>query len=486
MTDPVQPSPSSRLRYTYKTPPFSHQKKALKKLLDLRGRAGLLMEMSTGKTKVAIDWAGIGFYNTGTKRVLVVAPLSVLGVWPPQIRQHSGAPARIFRLTGSTTHKIWMLRRIIKAPSDELLTYIIINYESLWRENDKGTSVESLLVRWKPDLIVFDESHRIKNHSSKQSKSAYRIGTASREVLVLTGTPITKAPLDVFGQFRAMNQKVFGTNWFAFKFTYGVWGGWGKYQLKGYRNLQTLIHKIRSNSYIIKKDQCLTLPPKLYQTVPVQFSDRERELYNKMAKEAIIEIEETHATAAIVIVKMLRLRQITSGFVKDVEGKIQVFGHSKLNTCMDLLDDLLEEEHKVVIFVEFINDIKRISEKLTARKVHHGILSGSVDPEKRDSLRDEFQTDPRMKVFIAQVQTGSEGIELFAADMVIYYSLSHNALHYWQSQDRVHRTGQTKKVTYYHLVVPKSVDETVLSALKAKKNVAEFVLHKPRRLLGLI
>src|SRR5258706_11843027 len=102
-----------KLRYTYKTPPFSHQKRALKKVLDLQGRAGLLMEMGTGKTKVAIDWAGIGFYNSGTLRVVVVAPLSVLGVWTRQIKQHSGAPARIFRLTGSSEAKISLLRRVM-------------------------------------------------------------------------------------------------------------------------------------------------------------------------------------------------------------------------------------------------------------------------------------------------------------------------------------------------------------------------------------
>jgi SNF2 family DNA or RNA helicase len=283
-----------------------------------------------------------------------------------------------------------------------------------------------------------------------------------------------------------MNTQVFGTNWYAFKFNFGVWGGWGRHQLKGYRHLNELIGKIRDNSFIIKKEQCMDLPPKLYETVPVQLSDHERELYNKMAKEAIIEIEETHATAAIVIVKMLRLRQMTSGFVKDIEGNIRVFGDSKLSTCMDLLDDLLEEDHKVVIFVEFLNDIKRIKEKLDARKIHYGILSGSVPPETRDSLIDEFQTNPEMQVFVAQLQTGSEGIELFAADVAIYYSLNHNALYYWQSQDRIHRRGQTKKVTYYHLVVPHSVDQAVLTALKAKQNVAEFVLHKPQRLLGLI
>lgn len=446
------------------------------------------MEMSTGKTKVALDWAGIGFHNTGTRRVVVVAPLSVLGVWPRQIRQHlqtAATPVRIFRIPSTTSNRrVQMLKRITTVRDDNVLTFIIINYEALWRENDRGTSVQALLSRWKPDLIIFDESHRIKNSTSRQSKAAWKIAMASRERLLLTGTSISKSPLDVFGQFRAANSEVFGTNWYKFRAEYGVYSQFIKYKLKGYRNLPDLIGKVRRNAYIIKREQCLDLPPKLFETVPVQLSEVEKNYYNQMVREAIIEIEGTHATAAIVLAKALRLRQITSGFVKDVDKNIRVFGNSKLNVCMDLLDDLVEEDHKVVVYFEFLNDIKRVSEQLGKRKVRHHILSGSVPPEKRDSLMADFQRNPNTMVFLAQIQTGSEGIELYAADTVIYYSLTHNAVHYWQSQDRVNRLGQTaSKVMYYHLAAPKSIDEVMIKAHENRLDVANTILHKPRKLL---
>jgi SNF2 family DNA or RNA helicase len=472
----------SRLRYTYKTEPFAHQKRALKKLVLLKGQAGLLMEMGTGKTKVAIDWAGIGFYNFDVRRVLVVAPLSVLGVWPRQIRQHSGAPARVFRLTGSTDRRVQMLKRITNAPSDELLTYIIINYEGIWRETDEG-SIRDLLVRWKPDLVIWDECHRLKSPTSKQSRAAYVISQSARYRLGLTGTHITKSPLDVFGQFRSINDKVFGSNWYHFRNTYGVWGGFGKFQLRGYRHLRTLITRVRANSFRVKKEDCLDLPEKLFQTVPVTLSEKAEKLYREMAKQMIIEIEDTHATAAIILVKLLRLSQITSGFVKDIDGNIKVFDESKLNTCMDLVDDLLEEDHKVVIFVRFRQDIERIKDKLLARKVQHAILSGSVPVAKRDSLVARFQSDPDLKVFIAQVQAGSLGIDLTAADTAIFYSLDYNAANYWQAQDRIHRIGQTRKVTYYHMVVPRSIDQIVLQTLKEKGDLAQTIIHTPRKLL---
>lgn len=479
-------TPTPKLRYRFKTEPFRHQKRALEKIRKLDGKAGLFMEMGTGKTKVAIDWAGIGFYNRGLTKVLVVAPLSVLGVWPRQIRQHLHAPRSVYRLEGPTTRKCRDLQRIVHSPRSDRITFVLVNYESIWREPDRGPGVEALIRKWQPDLVIFDESHRIKAPNSKQSKAAWRIAREAPERLLLTGTPITKAPLDVFGQFRALNHNIFGDNWYQFKFTFGVWVGFHKQQLVRYRNLDELIDKVRKWSFRIKKTQCLDLPEKLFQDVPVTVSDRAMRLYTQMAKESIIEIEDklanmtATAVAPIVLTKILRLTQITSGFIKDVEGKIRVFDDSKLRVCTDLVSDLLEEDHKVVIFARFIVDLERIAEALAKRRIKYRILSGSVPPRMRDSIMHEFQTDPEVKVFIAQIQTGSEGIELYAADVAIYYSMDNKLLHWLQSQDRLHRPGQTRNVTYYRLIVPRTVDELTYKALDEKKKIADLVIHDPR------
>lgn len=471
-----------RLRYSYKTKPFSHQKKALTKLLKLEGRGALLMEMGTGKTKVAIDWAGLGFYNWDVRKVLVVAPLSVLSVWPRQIKQHSSAPYRVFRLHGSTRDRVRMLQLLVHpaGADDSRITWAVINYEGLWRESAEG-SVEKLLQEWAPDVIIYDESHRLKSHSSRQSRAAERISQVARHRLLLTGTPLTKAPLDFYGQFRAMDQKAFGgMSWFTFKFTYGVWAGLGKYKLVKYKRLPLLTKIVRRWSYRIKKSQCLDLPPKVYVDVPVTLSEREKKVYDEMAKEMIAELEEAPATAAIAAVKLIRLSQITSGFVKDVEKRIITLGDSKLRACMDLVHDMLEEGHKIVIFCRFTHDIEKLAEALSSDKTKFRILSGSVPPKRRDSIIEEFQTDPEVKVFIAQIQAGSLGIELTAADVAIYFSMNYNAGDYWQSQDRLHRHGQNSdKVTYYRLVVPKTIDQIVFEVLEHKGKVAEYVLHDP-------
>lgn len=467
------------VKYKFKTKPYGYQLRALNRIQKLDGKAGLFMEMGTGKTKVAIDWAGIGYYNYDVKRVLVICPLSVIGVWQRQIKQHLPFFARVRVLTGSTPERAASIRRMIRSPQPTQ-DWLIINYEGVWRGEGRNR-IEDLLEKWGPDLVICDEGHRIKSSTAKQSKTAARIGGYSEQRLVLTGTPITKSPLDVFGQFRFIDPSIFGSNWYRFKNRFGIWGGWGRYQLKGYQHLDELVKKVRTNTFRIKKDQAIDLPEKVSVTVPVELGQKATEYYRKMAKEMIIEIEETHATAAIVLVKILRLSQITSGFIKDVNDQIRVFDNGKINVCMDLLDDILAQQKKVVIFVRFRKDIDRIEEAIKKKfKIEPLILSGSVPQSKRDGLVESFQNDKSEKIFIAQIQAGSLGIDLTAASVAIFYSLDYAYANYVQAQDRLHRHGQTNKVTYYHLVVPHTIDALTLEILKQKGDLAHAIVHDPK------
>jgi SNF2 family DNA or RNA helicase len=298
--------------------------------------------------------------------------------------------------------------------------------------------------------------------------------------LALTGTPITKSPLDVWGQFNFINPGVFSMRWTHFKNHFGIWGGFGGFQIRGYKNLPELINKVRGNTFRIKKSQALDLPDKVFLPVPVTLSPKAWKLYEEMRERMIIEIEESEATAAIVLVKLLRLSQITSGFVKDVEGRIRVFDDSKLTACLDLLEDMLAEDQKVVIFARFRADIERLSTGIFARHKEHAlILSGSVPGKMRNTLVNQFHEDPAAKIFIAQIQAGSLGIDLTPASNAIFYSLDYSYANYVQAQDRLHRIGQENKVTYYQLVVPRTIDTLTLQILEEKGNLAEAIVHDP-------
>jgi SNF2 family DNA or RNA helicase len=482
----------AKLKYTYKTKPYSHQKKALKKIFDLDGEAGLFMEMGTGKTKVAIDWASICFYNYDLRRVLVVAPLSVLGVWKREIRKHSPVPSRVAILTGNTARKVKVLQYLRKHKNTRGIDWVIINYESIWRESGR-TSVEAQIKLWKPNLVIADESHRIKSASSRQSRSMARIGSSSPMRLALTGTPITKSPLDLFGQFRFLNSSIFGGNWTGFKNRYGVWGGYLRYQLKRYRNLGELTRISREHSYAIKLEDCIDMPKKSGDLedkngpniVPVTLSPRAQEIYKKMATEMIVEFEAFEGkvnvtTSRIALTRIMRLAQITSGFLPiDDTKEIKEFDTGKLDITTDLIQDAVEEGEKFVVFCRFRHDIARLSETLERRGIDNIILSGSVPQSKRDGLIDDFHRKGGPPVFIAQIASGSVGIDLTPGRLTAFYSWDYNFGHYRQAVFRTYRNGQTKPTNYYHLAVPGSIDTTSLDILRDKGNIAHAVIHDP-------
>lgn len=479
----------SRLKYRYKTNPFSHQKRALNKISKRDGIAGLFMEMGTGKTKVAIDWAGIGYYNFGVKRVLVACPLSVISVWQQQIQRHSPVPTKVIDLSSMRTVDRMLLIKASekyaeKYPNKQV--WLLINYEGLWREG-RFSTVPERLISFCPDLMICDESHRIKSATARQSRAAFKIGRSARQRLLLTGTPITKSPLDLFGQFRFLDPRIFhpfGKNWGNFSHHYAIFGGFGGWQIKGYKNLQELVRKTRDSTFRIKKIDCLDLPEKLFQDIEVTLSARAQKYYNEMAEQMIIEIEESHATAAIVLVKLLRLSQITSGFIKDIEGKIRVFDDTKLRTCLDLLEDMLEEGQKVVIFARFRKDIERLASSINERfSIDPLILSGSVPGRQRNGIVEKFH-EGNAPVFIAQIQAGSLGIDLTPASVAIFFSVDYNAANYWQAQDRLHRQGQTRNVTYYNIVAKDTIDREVFEVLAEKGDIAERIIHDTSILRG--
>ena len=483
--------------YRFKVKPFAHQMAALRRAKLLNGGA-MFMEQGTGKTAVAIHFIATNYISRGRmesngkswssgpdanrspsfSKALIICPVSTMGVWVKEIVKHLPqdvlSETTVYRLHGSRKTRINKIRAAIKKTG---LRICILNYESSWR-------LEDWIDRYSPDIVIIDESHRIKSARAKQSKAMWRIGFRAPKRLALTGTPIISGVHDLWSQWNFIDKKVFGDSWWRFQQEYLIKGGYLLKEIIGYRNLDTLKKKVRQNSFVITKEECLDLPEKIFQVIPVTLTSKSKKLYNEMAEKLVAEIEEGKiSTAPIVLVKLLRLSQITGGFIKDLEGDIYDIGSEKLDICTELVEDRVGDGHKVVVFARFRHEISRVAEELSKVGIESLVLTGSVKPIDRDDLIDQFQSPEGPPVFISQIQAGSLGITLTAANTAIFYSRDYSLGNYLQAVDRLHRIGQTSKVTYLCLIVPHSIDEIVHQNLKSKEELARFILKKPRAIL---
>lgn len=453
---------------------FDHQKKAFAISTSL-DNAALLMEMGTGKTLPAIATAGYRYLSKQIKKLLVIAPLSVVPVWPLEFSKFADFPYQVKTLEGKTKKRI----ESIKSWGDEEgLQVLVINYESTWR-------LEEELKKWHPDMIILDESQRIKNGKAKQTKSVIKLGKIAKYRLILTGTPVTQSPLDVFTQYKFLDDRIFGKNFFKFRDQYAIMGGYGGYQYLGPQNIEDLAGKAHSIAYRVTKKEALDLPEELTQNLYCQL-DKSNPIYKEMDKEFVATIEEQtniqKVVAPIVITKMLRLQQITGGFLPLEDGAITQVGSEKLDTFNDFLEDYPKGE-KLVVFARFIPELRALKEICEKQGFTTGLLTGAT--KNRGELVNSFQEDPNPQVLLIQIQTGGLGITLTKASTAVFYSCDFSYANYEQAKARIHRIGQENKVTYLHLVAKGTIDETILEALESKRDVAELVVDKLKHQIPL-
>ena len=442
------------MRYSFKTKPYDHQRKALKKLLARSRGGGLYMEMGTGKTKVAIDYACAREQKGEISQVLVLAPLSTLGVWDTEVRKH--------------------------CPSDTL-RWRVLNYDKARMPHYLQQLITYCLDA--PTMLVCDEAHKLENPNSKQSKAAYVLGKRAVCALVLTGTPITKHALDLFGELRVVDDGILGTSWGVFKRQYAVWGGYGGYQLIKYINLRNMRQRVEPHIFRARKDECLDLPKRTHEVVPVDLR-KSRSVYEQMARESVAFFKDGSVSEApIVLTRLLRLSQCTGGYLRKDDGEYARVGEEKREALDELVGEMGEQERlKIVIFARFLNEVRDAC--LVCAQHGYRVLPfyGKVPRSKREQRISVFEETKEPTAFVAQIATGSLGISLAAASEAIFFSHSYDYAEFAQACDRLHRIGQRHPVTYYHIIAQDTVDEAVWISLKTKKNVAETVLHRPELL----
>jgi SNF2 family DNA or RNA helicase len=465
---------------------YEHQQKAYEIGTRL-DQAAFLMEQGTGKTFPAIAVAYRRYLDGQVNRLLVVAPLSVLDVWKDEFEKFAKFPYELSVLDKKGRKKNLLVQKpsyclrdlLVQKPSYPFWV-ATINYESAWRYLKE-------ILKWKPDMIIADESQKIKKGTAKQSRGMHKIGKAVRYKLILTGTPITQNPLDLFSQYKFLNPMIFGTRFLAFRDEYAQMGGYYGYEIIGYKHLKKLSRKAYSIAYRVTQAEALDLPPIINQELRFDLSGRGVYYYHKMKKDLIIELEKEEAiTAPIILTKILRLQQITGGFLPLGDQRFLKVNKTKLNQLENLLEDLPRQK-KIVIFARFLVEIEAIGR--VCKKLKKGFLSLTGKTENRGKVIKQFQKEDDINVIIVQIQTGSLGISLNRAEIVIFYSTTYSYADYDQARTRVHRMGQIKTVNCIHLITKDTIDENILTALKNKWDIARFIidvlptLSKERKML---
>jgi SNF2 family DNA or RNA helicase len=429
------------------------------------------MEMGTGKTRVAIDTV---FSRDGVHMVLVVCPKAVLNVWRTNLEKfRSGENWEC--LTVNPNHSVkkkaeFLAKGVQASTADKI--FIVVNYDSVWRKEMGDLIYKKLRF----DLIILDESHRAKSAGSKVSKYLAMVGKRTNYRMCLSGTPMANSPLDVYGQYRFLDPSIFGTNHDNFLQNYAILGGPERRFVVGLKNQQVLQQKFQSIAYTCKMDDIkdrLKLPDRLPPvTRDVQINAQDMKTLRTLEREFITECGSGTVVVQNVLVKLLRMQQITSGFceVQDAPGcpgRIEELNTGKQDALKDLLEDMQGNSHVVVfcVFTHDLDSVKHVVELDPQR--NYCELSG------RCNNLELWQKNGG--VLAVQIQAGAEGVDMTMAHTAIYYSLSHSLYLYEQSKARLYRPGQHNPVTFIHLIVNGTVDEAIYDMLIRKKDIIESV-----------
>ena len=472
--------------YQYETTPYDHQRVALEDSWSAEYYA-LFMEMGTGKTKVAIDTMAILYEAEKLKAVLIIAPKGVYDNWVKgEIPIH--LPKRITRQVcrwiPSKTKKFEeeLMDFIVK--KDPILKIFVMNVEAF--STPRGTEAATAFLYQNPaNMVVVDESTTIKNRKAARTKNIMSLQRHSKYRRILTGSPITKSPMDLFSQCGFLAEKSLGFNsFYAFQGRYAniqqrTMGHRSFQQVMGYRRLDELSEKLDVFSNRVLKMDCLDLPPKVYIRLDVELTPEQYKLYLQMKKLALAKLDNGElATTASVLTQIMRLQQICCGHLMPDDGAIQLIKNNRLTELLNLVEEM---QGKAIIWATYTHDILQISKELSERFGPESVATyyGDTEQDARQEIVNDFQDmENPLRFFVGQPRTGGYGITLTAATTVIYYSNSYDLEIRLQSEDRAHRIGQTNKVTYIDLVSPNTIDEKILQALRSKIDIAGQVLKE--------
>lgn len=487
LSKPWESAQSNSPLLPYKTAPWHHQHDATFRAYGLPAFA-LLFEVGTGKTKTAIDILRNKYHAMGgVKRTLILAPPIVLENWRREIKTHSNINSKeVLVLSGPGKKRVAAL--LAHAGG-----IVITNYEGLLMPE-----LFAALVDWKPEILIADESHRLKNPASKRTKAVTRLAKGAKFRCIMTGTAITNTPMDLFSQWRILDGgETFGDNFYAFRNHYFWDRNAGMPKAKYFPSwvpkpgaFDEISGKLKKYSMRVKKAECLDLPPLVRKDVFVELSDEQARLYKEMKRDFISSLGDgTAAVAQLAITKALRLQQIVSGFVVTENLVDGSKGKAKLeNPRRDALRDLLEglvADHKVIVWAVFKENYAAIADVCNTLGAAYVEVHGEIPAKAKTEAVDRFNTEPGVRVLICHPRSGGIGINLVAASYAVFYSRSFSLEDDIQAEARNYRGGSEihAKVTRIDLIARGTIDEEIAAALARKQAVSESVLREIARKL---
>ncbi len=468
------------MNYKFKTKPYAHQLTALEKSWNKENFA-YFMEMGTGKTKVLIDNVAMLYDKGKIDGALIVAPKGVVKTWyeqelPTHLPDHIENVSVLWQpnITKGQQEKLDSLFEI-----DSALHILVMNVEAL--STEKGVKFASKFINSHKTLMAIDESTTIKTPTARRTKNIIKMGVNAKYKRIMTGSPITKNPLDLYTQCEFLDPWLLDfASYYAFRNRYAEMKtmhlrGRSIQVVAGFQNLGELSDKVKDFSYRVLKEDCLDLPPKNFVKRHITLTADQKRIYEQMKKHAIAMLNKKVTTTVTVLTQLMRLHQITCGYVTADDGTIQEVESNRLNELMSVLE---ETEGKVIIWANYQFSVSDIIKKITKvygpdSYVHYYGLTPQED--RQDFIR-KFQNDPKCRFIIGTPQTGGYGITLTQAKTVVYYSNGYDLEKRLQSEDRAHRIGQKKNVTYIDIIAEDTIDEKIVEALRSKIDIASQVM----------
>ena len=469
------------MNYKFKTKPYAHQLKALEMSWNKEVFA-YFMEMGTGKSKVLLDNVAMLFDKGKINSVLIVAPKGVYKNWydseiPEHLAEHIDRNVVLWKALITKEQKSNL--DSLFEPDFTKLQIFIMNVEAL--STKKGLEAARQFLNVKKTLFAIDESTTIKNPQAKRTKNIIQLSKLGKYRRILTGSPVTKSPLDLYTQCAFLDPYLLDfTSYYAFRNRYAElrtanFSGRSVQVVTGYKNLSELADTLKSFSYRVLKDDCLDLPPKTYMKRVIQLTPEQKRVYEQMKKTALATLNGKMVTTMNVITQLMRLQQITCGHFKADDDSIQNIKNNRITELMNVLEEM---EGKAIIWAHWRHDIDTIVESIEERYPESVMTYyGDTKTEDRQKAIKEIQNpESKVRFLVGTPQTGGYGITLTGASTMIYYSNGYDLEKRQQSEARIDRIGQKKPMTYIDILAEDTIDEKIVKSLRKKVNIATEIM----------